>query len=567
MKHIIQLLAVVLLLFSTLQLKAQVIYFDGLGRAIVSNQAMEGEALAGDTSSPRQTIGGYTLFDLGVNIMPNRMFNAHAVLRARNEFGGFFGSSSLLSFREVQLEGIVKKGIYYELGDIDVELTPYTVFNNDEMYHSFEASSFARRRDILHYENFNNGNQWRLQGARTEMSFKPYQLLSEVRLNVFATRTRPSNNINTPDRFLLGGQLGFDKDSLIEVNLNYTGFTDNPSSEDVFDYSNHVFTVSGDVFIMNSEEKRFFVSAEAGISKYSFDNRLTDSLVAFDDYFYDAAVNFEKDNLLSAKFGYREVGPQFSSPSAQTQRINPNSTPLMFTQVQSGNSERSALAFDRLAQEGLYNASISPVLFTTLPVYSNVNPYGVATPNRRGFYVNVSGGDTSTVIRAEVNLGLSGEIIGEGTTEKRKFTTIYGGVEGQLHKLLDWNKSLLLTVGGRLEKTTRVGNAEVDLNSLLIDAGIEVEVISDLFIDGGVKLLNASGTEFLGFRDGFNGLSSFEIGNYDQSEQLVALGARYSFGKGSDLGLNYYSVVFKDDLNINSSYSINQLFINYTLQF
>lgn len=567
MKHIIQLLAAVLLLLSTLQLKAQVIYFDGLGRAIVSNQAMDGDAVAGDTSSPRQTIGGYTLFDLGVNIMPNRMFNAHAVLRARNEFGGFFGSSSALSFREVQLEGIVKKGIYYELGDIDIELTPFTVFNNDEMYHSFEASSFAKRRDILHYENFNNGNQWRLQGARTEMSFKPYQLLSEVRLNVFATRTRPSNNINTPDRFLLGGQLGLDKDSLFEINLNYTGFTDNPSSEDVFDYSNHVFTVSGNAYIMNTKENRMFVSAETGISSYSFDNRLSDSLVAYDDFFYDVAVNFEKINLVSAKLGYREVGPQFSSPSAQTQRINPNSNPLMFDQIQSGSVERSALVFDRLAQEGLYNQSINPVLFTTLPVYNNVNPYGVATPNRRGLYANISSGDTSTVIRAEFNLALTGEIIGEGTTEKRKFTTVFGGVEGQLNKLLDWDKSLLITAGGRLEKTTRVGNAEVDLTTLLIDAGIEVEVINELFIDGGFKMLNASGTEFLGFRDGFNGLASFEIGHYDQSEKLLALGARYRFGKGSDLGLNYYTVVFDDDLNTNSSYSINQLFINYTLTF
>lgn len=548
------------------KLQAQVIYFDGLGRAIVSNNALNGEVTNDDTLSNQRTIGGYTLFDLGVNVMPSKRFNARAVLRARNEFGQFFGNGSLLEFREIQLSGLLSDGIYYEIGDIDVEQTPFTVFNDDEIYHSFESSIFRKRREILEYENFNHGNKWRLQGAQTNMSFGMDKGFDRVNFSAFGTRTVPANNIDIPDRFLAGGQLGLVKDSLLTLGVNYTGFLDNPSIEDNFQYTNHVVTLNGEVALV---KKKFDLSlvGETGLSSYDFEDEANDTTVSFNDFFYEAGLEFKK-NKLSAKLVYREVGPQFSSPSAQTQRINPNSVPLLFGSIEKSTRSRSQLLFDRFGQEELYNGGISPVLFNTLVFFNNALPYGVATPNRAGVHVTSElKSDSNDVFRAELNAALLNEVIGEGTEDKREFVLLSGGVSANLANQFEWSKDLVISLGGKYETASREGRAEVDVSSLLIDAGIEAEVFNKFYLEAGYKMLQASGTEFVAFRDKFNGISSFSLLNIDQSEQIIALGAAYKFGPNSILSADYYTVGFDNKLESAANYNIGQLFINYTMSF
>lgn len=555
-----------LTLSSFLKLQAQVIYFDGVGRALVSNNALNGDVTTGDTVSNQRTIGGYTVFDLGVNVMPSKKFNARAVLRARNEFGQFFGNGSLLEFREIQLSGLLADAIYYQIGDIDVEQTPFTTYNHDEIYHSFESSIFGKRREILEYENFNHGNKWRLQGAQTNLSFSMDKGFDYLNLSAFGTRTVPANNIDVPDRFLAGGQVGLVKDSLLNLGLNYTGFLDNPSIEDNFQYTNHVLTLNGKVNLLKNNFDLALVG-ETGLSSYDFEDEANDTTVSFNDFFYEAGVHFKK-NKLSAQLVYREVGPQFSSPSAQTQRINPNSVPLLFGRVAEDTRMRSQLLFDRFGQEVLYNGGISPVLFNTLVAFNNALPYGVATPNRAGVHLTSElKSDSNDVFRAELNAALLNEVIGEGTQETRGFVLLSGGVSANLANQFEWDKDLVISFGAKYETASRDGRAAVDVSSLLIDAGIEAEVFHKFYLEAGYKMLQASGTEFVASRDKFNGISSFGLLNLDQSEQIVALGAAYRFGPRSMLSADYFLVDFDNKLESNFNYSIGQLFINYTMSF
>src|SRR5690606_26351041 len=121
--------------------EAQGVYFNGLGRAIVTNDNLSGLALDSDSigSIPdskhdRKGTGGYTLFDLGINAQPSENLRANAILRVRNEFGGFYGDGSFLEFRQLRLDGILNKVVKYEIGDIDLSMTPYTLYNFSEMY-------------------------------------------------------------------------------------------------------------------------------------------------------------------------------------------------------------------------------------------------------------------------------------------------------------------------------------------------------------------------------------------------------------------------------------------------
>ena len=88
--------------------------FFGLGRAVVSNETLNDTT---DKQTSGATTNGYTLFDLGVKMQRNEVFKAHAILRVRNEFGGFYGDGVSFDFRELRLGGTIAKKINYEIGE------------------------------------------------------------------------------------------------------------------------------------------------------------------------------------------------------------------------------------------------------------------------------------------------------------------------------------------------------------------------------------------------------------------------------------------------------------------
>ena len=49
---------------------------------------------------------------------------------------------------------------------------------------------------------------------------------------------------------------------------------------------------------------------------------------------------------------------------------------------------RPSSTFDLVSDEQLYNQNLSSVLMNFNPIYSNILPYGDATPNRNGVYFN-----------------------------------------------------------------------------------------------------------------------------------------------------------------------------------
>ncbi len=553
-----------LLMIPAGSLKAQVVFFDGVGRAVVTNQALKGNITEGDTTSVQNSIGGYSLFDLGVNIMPSKKFHGRAVLRARNDFGQFFGSGSEISFREMQLEGVFAKGVYYQIGDIDLIQTPYTLYNFEEIYNEYESDIFRHRRDIVEYENFNHGNKWRLQGAQTVLGLLPFRYVDRVDIMAYGTRIRPSDELGTPDRFLMGGRLGIMKDSTIYVNGNYSGVMDNAATADLYDYRNHV--VTGDAAYKFMDGK-MAIAAETGLSDYQFTELSTDSVTAFSDFFYDVHFDYEREGCTKLSLGYKDVGPQFSSPGAQTPRINPATQLPMFGTVQNNSANRGQLLYDRLAQEYFYNPTISTVLFTMQPRFNNAMPYGQATPNRRGIYLNSEFTDSAGTWQANLNAATLSEIVGEGTIDLRNFLVIYGGGRINLANKMDWEKDLTVSLGGKFESTSRSGSAPVDFSSMLIDAGVSAEVFKDLYTNVGLKYMTLSGDEFIGSRDGFNGLVNYTLTEYDENEMLLALALNYKFSDFSLLTLQYSTSMLTDNMDDQMSYNLNQLFINYSIRF
>jgi hypothetical protein len=535
----------------------------GLGRVIVSHDKINGNINKGDTITPNKGMGGYILFDLKPTLRVNENLHANAILRVKNQFGSFFGDGTDFQFRQLQIMGRLGNKISYQLGDINVQMTPYTVFAFPEMYHEYEADIFAIRRSIANYENFVIGNAWRLQGAQSFANFSFGKGIESLSVNTFAVRTNPTDDIFVPDRILAGTRILAKQSSMFSLGGNYVGMLDIPLENSLVNYTNHVMTGDGE-FTMDKETLLLKVKGETGLSSYDYYKDSEKKSVSYNDFFYTAEASAVYKPLKMKLFAsYRDVGPQFSSPSAQTRRINVTTIPTLFSVA--GGADRQQVLFDRFTQEGIYNQAVNPVLYPFLPWYNNITPYGDATPNRRGISGGIATDTSLKVLRAEARVDLLNEIIGEGISDLRKFMGIRGGVVLNVDKVIGWEKRLALNGGIRMEKTTRSGLAAVDFSSTLIDAGTAIEVVKNIDILAGAKMLSAKGNEYIAQRDEFNLLQSFPPVTVNLSEAIYSFGGRIRFANSSYFTINYNISSNKYPNNTAVNYNINQLFFNYTL--
>jgi hypothetical protein len=565
--------------------KAQTVYFNGLGRAIVTNDRLKGLALdpatpgsKPDTANNRKGTGGYTLLDLGVNAQPNESLRASAILRVRNEFGGFYGDGSRLEFRQLRLDGVLNKVVKYEIGDIDLSLTPYTLYNFDEMYHDYESDLFAIRRSIVNYENFNFGNNWRLQGAHASSAIKFNKVIEKIGINGFATRTRRTNFVDLPDRILVGGDVDLVQSKFLTLGFNVVQLKDITKSvpSTITNFNNTVW--SGDLKLQFelAEKIGLGVNGEFGQSSFSYDSAKVKvkSLGSFkDNGFSDfgAFVKYIPFNL-KAYGSYRYVAPLFSSPGAQTRRIYDMGTAQLFPTI--GNNEvvaRTPILFDRITDESLRNLAIQTRLMTFLPEFNNITPYGLATPNRKGITVGVSAGGAEKAFSADVIFDKLNEISGEGVTSAtgentRSFTGIKAGASIAINKLIKFEKGLSINFGYRSEKTERTVNP-VDFKSTLIDAGLTVEVVKQLDLMGGFKQLSASGNEFLAVRNPYNEITGYRTYDIDTKQNIAAFGLRYRFSRNNFFTAQGHWVNFTNNRSKFDNYKINQVFLSYTMVF
>ncbi len=565
---------------------AQVVYWNGLGRALVTGNWLQGNALQADpnttpaqqkdTTSARKATDGYTLFDLGVNAQPNEALRAHATLRLINSFGGFYGDGSQFLFRQIRLDGVVSKRVKYELGDIDLQLSPYTLYNFSEVYNDYESTVLGLRRSVVEYENFNFGNKWRLQGAHLQTSLRFNSKVERLGIRFFATRNRRYTAPTSPDRFLIGGRLELLQSRNFRIGGNYTYLFDAPltvTSADVIN-KNSVYTLDfkANHFTDNIDYSLF---GEVGTSVNKYNLSGVDSINK-SDYFYDLGASAKyKPWLLTVFVKYRNVGADFFSSGAQTRRIydysRPGNLDLFNAMANAPGDIRPTALLDLVSDQTLRNLNLQSVLMSYNPIYNNITPYGQATPNRKGLTVGASLGSMEKLFKADVVTDLLSEVVSEGDSvgkELRKFLGVRGGVALNAHQLLKFEKHVIFSLGARYENTSRSGLNKVDLSSTLLDAGLDIEVFKRFDVLFGYKYITASGNEFIYSRDAYNQISGNPtLFQANVNQGLLSYGVRYRFSKNTYFTMNgvHQAYVNNDAKNLN--YNINQVFFNYTMIF
>jgi hypothetical protein len=568
MKYRSLILAIILLVAVQMAAQAQTDFsFFGLGRAILSNDRLTGNAVDGDNSTINKGVAGYALFDLGGKLNINNAFGANFIFRMKNPYGSFYGNNTFFLFRQFQLTGKIGRVARYEIGDINFQATPYTMWNTDETFNNYESDAFAMRRNIQRYENFNFGNQWRLQGVQTFSDFNLYKGVKNIKLNLWALRTNSSNESTVPDRIMVGGRTVIKQSDLFSIGITVNDLTDVKINTSNYQYKNFVGTIDPKI-TFDKEAFNLQLMAETGISSYTYSNFTADSSLTYNDNFVDAKAAFvHKKSKIKLMGGYRYVGAQFFSPSAQTMRLNPNDSASTFTMWQNNSVKRPQDLYDRTTDEKIYNRNITPVLGSYMPEYGNVTPYGDATPNRKGASFGIMSDTSLKSVTYSANVDLLSEIIGEGTISLRKFTSIRGGAAVHFHKIFGWEKLFTISAGTRYENTTRDGSASVDFHSYLHDAGLTIEFLKKLDLLLGAKLNIASGLEYRSARNTYNQLTTYSPYNYNATQRMYSFGLRLRFTTNSYLSANYNIFQFDNKLNEALSYNRSQMFVNYTLSF
>ncbi|MEM7040450.1 MAG: hypothetical protein AAF570_26025, partial [Bacteroidota bacterium] len=405
-----------------------------------------------DSLTTRKANYGHTLLDLGVSVFPNKNTEVIGMFRIRNELGGFWGGGVTFNVRQLTLKGVAGGVVRYEVGDIDLSMTPYTLHNFREEGVVNEADVFALRRDIVYYDMFYTDNNWRMQGAKLDFGLDFGSGIRGIDVKGFLTRQRPTDGATLPERLYGGGTVTIDQSKYLSIGLNSVNIFDlKQTIPDSIQYKNNVHTATVNARYPLNDKMELGLAAEGGTSSARYINyqdvRAPENLA---EWFYDAAATADfKDLGINVALGYKDVGADFLSPGAQTKRINFGRFPALYQQFTNDAVGRAPSYSDFISANTENSFRISEELMAYNAAYANTNPYGLATPNRRGVYLEATRTDSSTFRNSFIQAAMLSQSRGTGTVEKKTFMLIEAGTDLYLNDFWDGKKDLKLDLGVR----------------------------------------------------------------------------------------------------------------------
>ena len=546
------------------------IWFDGLSRSYFARDAIDKSM--SDTLSAKNSSNGYNLLDLNTHVNPIKDLEIFAQLRIRNSFGSFFGSGTQISVRQLSAKGIINNKIRFSVGDLFLKQSKFTLYNYDEELSFFENQILKPYRDIIHYENFYIDNRWRLQGIQTDFSFKFDRYIRNLDFDFFISRPNGSSQINettyTSDLLLSGGSIFSKINKKLSLSLNHINLFEVPSSGTKnISVRNPVYDLSLLHSIDNTNYSLKQKLQTGFSSRYwlhsELENEIEDSTSNETQGMYFEIDNryIKKDSTLLFELGYRYVDPDFRSAGSQTRRIdyidgNNNTIYPFYTNM---SVPRQPSLFDLVSDEQLYNQDISSLLMAFNPIYSNILPYGDATPNRSGVYLNAKINNSNKLILVKIKTGFYKEIIGQGALEKRSFRLLKGSLKINLHKSLNLKKELSLIASSESERTVRGGDEISSLNLISnhMNISVNAELAKKFFVQASYKQFNANGNEFLIQRNNFGNITYYTPSQIDQKDHMLSIGTMYKFRKNvyANVHYNWWGLKFVDQPSLDYKYN------------
>jgi len=537
--------------------------FIGGARSLVSHSNFTSD---GDTVTAPKNTGGYALLDLGIKINPNDQTEVLGMFRINNDYGGFWGAGVTFDVRQLYVRGVAGNVVRYHIGNIDYKLTPYTFYNHNPDLLTSSTGALRIKEEILDYESFYSDNTWRQEGASMQFALSFPKYIQEMEFNGFISRLNPSNFANILDRLYGGGNVLIQQSEHVKIGLNHVQVFDLlGTAVDSNAFSNGVTSMSYDLN-WSADKFQFGLDGESGFSTMGYNQSPELNL---NDYFIHLRGHVDFSELgLGFSLGYMDNGPDFRSFGAQSRRVDFSGQNTFYSRYTNDQIIRPISLYDLYNDPTLYRQSITIGLMDYNPEVNNVLPYGLTTFNRRGFYVGGKYTDDREITETDVKLYALSEIRGQGTTNLRNFQMLNVNSRFYVNRLINRNKAIVINVGVVHQNTARSGEFDyesIDLNSTLINAGIEIEIAKNLFIMGNVFTMSASGNEQKPIRDANDVIVSFSDYRVEGSEMNISGGLRLNFS--SDVYVAAFYEHNTNDFVMDQPYVFRQTSIVYVMKF
>ena len=534
------------------QNSANKVWFDGLSRTYFARDAFDSSELQ-DTLNSRNSSSGYNLVDLNTHVNPTKDIEIFAQLRVRNEFGGFFGSGTSIDVRQLRASGVINNKVKFSIGDIFLKQNRFTLYNNEDDLPISKIDIFRPYTDIVHYENFYTENRWRLQGLQTDFSFELDRFIRTLEFDFFITRPRGSSQLSSssysPDLLLAGGSMFSKISNKLFFESNYINLYEVPSTGTInISLRNPVYHAA---LIYNYKINDFHLKHkfQSGFSQRSWlhtdlGENNHDSTVHYSEGMFFELENelLKKDSSFKMVFGVRYVDPNFRSAGAQTRRIdfNENRINTIYPNYTNDYITRPVSMFDIVSDENIYNQDLSGTLMDFNPIYSNVNPYGTATPNRMGFFLETKL-NSDKALEANLNSSFLNEVIGQGTKKKRNFLMLSADFKLKINELLNKEKEVSLSFLYRNELTSRDGDSisAVKLDSRFFSSSLNFELSKKFYLQLGVTQIRAKGNEFLSIRNNYGNIQNFSLVSFNREDFLYSTGISYKLKENIYANIQY----------------------------
>jgi hypothetical protein len=525
----------------------------------------------GDTVTPSRQNSGHTMVDLAANIQPNKSTFIHGMVRIRNDYGGFWSGGVTFDVRQMYVKGIIANAIRYQVGDINYKLTPYTLRNPDHDLDNVFLDYTNAYRELLDYDLFYDfENSWRQQGAAVDFALQFKRYIKEIQFNGFISRQNPSNFSTINERLYAGGNMTLIQGDFGEAGLNYINMFDLlGTANDSLALSNPIMTA---IYKLKYDKEDYMVALYGELGNSNLIIRNDTNAPDLTDYFFDLGVKAKYKPLgIKLKARYKNVGPRFFSPGAQTRRMNWNSAPLSYSRYGNAQSIRSIGLLDVIRDASIYNTTLQTGLGAFNPAYGNATPYGEATPNRQGVIVDLMQKDEKKRWDISANLSMLSEVVGSGTSELKSFTSYRALANVYVNNFLSgWDKQIKLSASVWSETTDRTSSFEfekVNLQNNAIDVALDVEFMKNAYILVSLRSLSSVGTDFWATRNAYREVVNYVEYENDFTETLTVLGGRYRFSEKTSLSLLYslYNADYRD--GITESYGMNTMSILFNMKF
>ena len=579
------------LMGSVVQAQSDKIVFTGAGRSwmhhdrvagsLLDSTEVAGSWMAGDSVTPRRVMAGMALFDLGVIARPDRSTEIVAVTRVTSTLDGFWGQGVGFQVRELYARGVIRGRIRYRLGDLDLRLTPYTLWNGNGDLGNRLPDVWRVWSDWVDYDRFQRDGHWRQQGLDVDVALSS-RWLDEITVRGALTKQRATDYFFQPDR-LLGLATGEAKRGLWSGGYRMVSLFDVAPTAQFSTAAASSTVHSVNVAGKHKAQSRWTWGAEAGTSLTRFVDMVGAPEPGRDGFVevwgrWTAADTTGRLRGLSWTVEARRVGTGFRSPGAQSRRTDWAATSNEWGFYTNQERVRPLTTVDLLQDPGVYRPTLSMGLQAYNPVFRNAMPYGAATPNRQGVAISMRRDRPSEVLSySEVRLDFATELAGQGISNFRSMAVLDGYARLRLDRWYGGERPFAWDLHLHAERTERAGLAglgtgldglgAIDWKQAWLAGGFSWQFQRDLGLQFSLISLQAQGTEYLAERDAFDRIVDYRRFTADLKERVLATGLNYRFTDSIRLDLQYRALFRNDALMSAYDYQWSQWSLLYTLFF